>query len=130
MIAKVTSGKRLIVDFVVNGKTAPVLLDTGASISILDLSQRKEYGFDTRSKMGGQLTGVGGQASDAYFVKNLDMKLQGLPVYQVVTSDLSGVVESIHQETGIKIAGIIGLPQIKELELKIDPDQGIVKIGY
>lgn len=130
MIAKVTDDRRLIVDFEINGKKAPVLIDTGASLSVLDICQRSGYKFKPRGKLGGRLTGVGGASNDVYHVKDLDMKLQGLPVYQVVTSDLSGVVDSIRRETGVRIAGILGLPHIKSLELKLDPDNGIVKIGY
>ena len=130
MIVKSLTDKRLVVAVKINGKAANMLVDTGASMSLLDDKRKDEYGYARRSKLSGTLTGVGGEKSDVWHVKDIDVKLHGLPVYQFLMTDLSGVAGSIRKETGIDIAGIIGLPQIKDLEMKIDADNNLIKLGY
>lgn len=130
MIVKSLTDKRLVVAVEINGKAANMLVDTGASMSLLDDNRKDEYGYARRNKLSGTLTGVGGEQSDVWHVKDIDVRLQGLPVYQFLMTDLSGVAGSIRKETGIDIAGIIGLPQIKDLEMKIDADNNLIKLGY
>lgn len=130
MIAKIVSDKRLLVEVEVNKHKAYMLLDTGASVSLIDVNQKKALGFDLRARAATSLVGAGGEAMGAFHTVNLDVRLQGLPVVQFLTTNLSGIIDSIHRESGFKICGIIGLPQIKQLELKIDADNGIVTIGY
>ena len=130
MIVRSLTDKRLIVAVKINGKSANMLVDTGASMSLVDDNQSGKYGYERRNKLSGTITGVGGEQSDVWHVKDIDVKLQGLPVYQFLMTDLSGVASSIQEETGIDIAGIIGLPQIKDLEMKIDADNNLIKLGY
>ena len=49
-------------------------------------------------------------------------------VNQFISSDLTVIRESILQQTGIKIAGILGTPAIKELGMVIDLRRGIVTL--
>ena len=130
MIAKILSKQRPIINISINGKTAPVLIDTGASMSILDICQKKNYDFDIRNKMNVSIIGVGGKQNDAYHVKNANIDLQGIPLYQFATMDISNVVESIHKATGIRVSGILGTGHIKLLEMKIDLENDVIKIGY
>lgn len=130
MIVKILSKHRPIINISINGKVAPVLIDTGASMSILDINQTKKYNFSTRNKLNSSITGVGGKQSDAFYVKNASVNLQGIPMYQFATADIAGVVASINAATGIQIAGIIGTPHIRQLEMKIDLDNDSILIGY
>ena len=50
-------------------------------------------------------------------------------VTQFISSDLTVIRESILQSTGIKIAGILGTPAIKELGMIIDLRRGIVTLS-
>ena len=75
MIAKILSKQRPIINISINGKTAPVLIDTGASMSILDICQKKNYDFDIRNKMNVSIIGVGGKQNDAYHVKNANIEI-------------------------------------------------------
>ena len=50
-------------------------------------------------------------------------------VTQFISSDLTVIRESILQSTGIKIAGIIGTPAIKELGMVIDLRRGIITLS-
>ena len=59
----------------------------------------------------------------------LKCKFDGINVYQFAATDIEMVVHSIEHNTGIKIAGIIGTPAIKELGMVIDLSRGIVTIN-
>ena len=130
MIAKVLHKDRLIIAVEINGKAANMLVDTGASLSLIDIGRMKEYGFKKRTKLQGTISGIGGQQKEVWHTKDLDVKIQGIPLHQFVTTDISDVCESIRKATGITVHGIIGLPQIKAAEMKIDAENGIIKIGY
>ena len=130
MITKSISDKRIIIPVNINGKEANMLVDTGASIGIVDIDCRKKYEFDLGSELGSTIVGVGGESMQAYHTKNLDMDIQGVKLYQFVAMNIDSVKNSIRRETGITINGIIGLTQIKMSEMKIDADNGIIKIGY
>ena len=56
------------------------------------------------------------------------VNVKGRTVNQFISSDLTVIRESILQSTGIKIAGILGTPAIKELGMVIDLSRGIVTI--
>lgn len=130
MIAKSISDKRIIIPVNINGKEANMLVDTGASVGIVDIDCRKKYEFDLGSELGSTIVGVGGESMQAYHTKNLDMDIQGVKLYQFVAMNIDSVKNSIRRETGITINGIIGLTQIKMSEMKIDADNGVIKIGY
>lgn len=130
MITKSISDKRIIIPVNINGKEANMLVDTGASIGIVDIDCRKKYEFDLGSELGSTIVGVGGESMQAYHTKNLDMDIQGVKLYQFVAMNIDSVKNSIRRETGITINGIIGLTQIKMSEMKIDADNGVIKIGY
>ena len=130
MIAKVLHKTRLIIAVEINGKAANMLVDTGASLSVIDIALLKEYGFRKRTKLQGTITGVGGAQKNVWHTGDLSVNIQGIPLYQFVATDISDVCESIRKATGIAIHGIIGLPQIKAAEMKIDAENGVIKIGY
>lgn len=130
MITKSISEDRIIIPVTINNKKGYMLVDTGASLGIIDIDCKKEYKFDLGSKIGGVIVGVGGKASSAYYTKNLRVDIGGVKLYQFITMSIDSVRESIKQKTGIIIQGIIGLTQIKMSEMKIDADNGIIKIGY
>lgn len=130
MITNSISEDRIIIPVTINNKKGYMLVDTGASLGIIDIDCKKEYKFDLGSKIGGAIVGVGGKASSAYHTKNLRVDIGGVKLYQFITMSIDSVRESIKQKTGITIQGIIGLTQIKMSEMKIDADNGIIKIGY
>lgn len=57
-----------------------------------------------------------------------DVRFDGINVYQFAAADLEMVVQSIEHNTGIKIAGIIGAPAIKELGMIINLNKGVITI--
>lgn len=116
---KSLSDKRLIIEGKVNGKTAYFLLDTGASVGLIDKSQKKKYGLKEGRRYPGSIIGGGGDITTSYMCDTL-ADINGRQVGQFIFSDISGVRDSIKTNTGYEILGIIGLPQMKTLQVKID----------
>lgn len=117
-----------VVDVSVNGRTCTMLIDTGTSLNLIDDNQLKSFKVSRRFKMG-DAQGVG-DSTELYHVNNCKVDIEGIPVYQFVSSDLSNIVNSIEAETNIKISCILGIPAIKEAELIINPSTNEISIGY
>lgn len=116
---KSKSEKRLIVEGRVNGKAAYFLLDSGASVGLMDSSKQKEYNLIRGRVFSGTLVGAGGEMRN---VRHCDtfVEFEGKMIPQFLLADISGVVESIKRETGIEILGIISLPQMGMIGLNMD----------
>lgn len=118
---KSLSEKRLIVEGLVNGKKAYFLLDTGASVGMYDENKAKRYGLSRGRAFNGKLVGGGG-AMETSYMSNTPASIHERMVSQFVLGDLSGIVESIRQQTGKEIIGIISLPQMKMAHISLDLD--------
>lgn len=116
---KSISDKRLIVEGSVGGKEVYFLVDTGASVGLIDSGKRKEYGLKEGMKYKGTLVGAGGKIKSVR-VCDTFVEFQGKTIPQFLLADISDVVKSIKRETGIEILGIISLPQMKMCGLGID----------
>lgn len=122
--------KRILVPMKLNGKVVYFLADTGASLSMLDSTQAEDLNFGLRSKIGGTIVGSGGESAEVWHIKNVEVEFEGKKLYQFLAQDLSGVVDSIKKETDYKIAGIIGLPDMKALGWIIDTTNGRIYYDY
>lgn len=118
---KSKSNKRLIIEVEVNGKEANMLIDTGASVGFFDSNQRKKFGLIEGKDYQGTLVGAGGTVQKVKHCNTM-ANLQGRTIPQFLLADIGSVVKSVENETGIKILGIIGLPQMKIAHLGIDCD--------
>jgi predicted aspartyl protease len=116
---KSESEKRLIVQGTVNGKIAYFLIDSGASVGMMDYDQRKDYDLAVGRRFNGTIIGAGGEMRN---VKHCDtfVHIKDRVIPQFLLADIGGVVESIKKETGIEILGIISLPQMKMVGLSLD----------
>lgn len=112
--------KRLLIPLKLSGKVVYFLADTGASLSLVDSTQADDLKFSLRNKLSGTITGAGGSTGDVWHVKDLEVEFDGKKIYQFLATDISNVRDSIKKETDYKIAGILGLPQMKELGWIID----------
>lgn len=130
MIVKFVTNKRPIIEVTINKKKAYMLIDTGASIGVIDKHQLTYYNIERGKALNTTIVGVGGNQENIYYIKNCNVDISGIKLYQFVTFDISSVRDSIESETDIKISGIIGTTQIKMSEMKIDLDNGYIKIGY
>lgn len=116
---KSLSDKRLIIEGLVNGKPARFLLDSGASVALIDKDKKKEYDLKEGKRYNGTLIGAGGEMRN---VRHCDtfVEFEGKTIPQFLLADISGVVKSIKRETGIEILGIISLPQMSFIGMNID----------
>lgn len=121
------SYERPIIEANVNGKEVFMLIDTGSSLNVVDFSQLEDLGIKRRFKIGDVVCIAGG--SVLWQIFQVPVNVKGRTVNQFISSDLTVIRESILQSTGIKIAGILGTPAIKELGMIIDLSRGIVTIN-
>ena len=121
------SEHRLIIEGSVNGKKACFLIDTGASVGLMDYDQRKHYDLVTGRRYGGTIVGAGGEMKN---VRHCDtfVDFNGKTIPQFLLADISEVVESIERETGIRILGIVSLPQMRIAGLGIDANDNEIII--
>ena len=120
------SYERPILDVVVNGQTVYMLIDTGSSLNVLDIEALDKLGVEKRFKMNRVVTL--GAEHDMWHIRKAEISVKGRRVTQFIASDIRVIRESILQATGIKIAGILGTPAIKELGMVIDLRRGIVTL--
>ena len=116
---KSISEERLIIEGRVNDKEAYFLIDTGASVGMMDYGKRYDYDLKVGRRFSGTLVGAGGEMRN---VKHCDTfaHIESKVIPQFLLADISGVVESIKRETGVEILGIISLPQMKMVGLSLD----------
>lgn len=119
------SEKRLIVECNVNGKTAAFLIDTGASIGLIDKNQTKKYDLLSSRKYTGTIVGAGGEIENPYICDNI-INIEDKIMNQFLLVDLSNIVDSIKRETGITILGIVSLPQMKFIGMNIDTNDNLL----
>lgn len=119
MRIKSETEKRLIVEGQVNGKSAYFLIDTGASVGLIDKAKKKKYGLKEGFRYHGTLIGAGGEIKD---IKHCDTSVifQGREIPQFLFADIDNVIKSIKRETGIEILGIISLKQMEFIGMNLD----------
>ena len=111
--------KRLIIEAKVNDKAANFLIDTGASVAIMDSNQKKKYDLKEGRKFGSTIVGAGGEMRNVRHCETFAY-FEGRAIPQFLLADISSVVESIKKETGVEILGIISLPQMSIIGMNID----------
>ena len=124
---KSKSNKRLIVEGTLNDKVAYFLVDSGASVGLIDDAQVKKYNLSVGRKYGGTLVGAGGTMYDVRYCNTFAI-VGGKTIPQFLIADIEGVVKSIKHETGIEIVGIISLPQMKMVGMNIDSNDNLIVI--
>lgn len=121
-----TEGVPLIKAFL-NGKKTYFLLDTGASTSMLDISQSQDFSFEVFGESDVEITGIGGKKMTSYNLSKtsivIDSKLHDI---SFTGKDLSQVTNAIKDASGYKIAGVIGNNVISSEKWVIDLNKNIV----
>lgn len=118
------SYERPIISVNVNGKTLYMLIDTGSSLNVLDIDVLDKVGAEKRFRMNRIVTL--GADREIWHLRSAYVFVKSRPVTQFISTDIMAIRESILQETGIKIGGILGAPAIKELCMSIDLKRGII----
>lgn len=121
------SEKRLIIEGIVNGKTANFLLDTGASVGLIDDTKVKKYDLAAGKRFNGTLVGAGGEMRNIRHC-NTFVNVGGRDIPQFLIADIESVVKSIKKETGLEILGIISLPQMKLAGINVDCNDNLIII--
>lgn len=116
---KSVSEKRLIIQCDINNKKGYFLLDSGASVPMIDKSQVKKYNLKIGRRYNGTIVGAGGEMQDIYCCDTF-VYVEDKTLSQFLIADIGSVVSSIKRETNIEILGIISLPQMKFIGIQID----------
>ena len=112
----------------VNGKIAYFVLDSGASISVLDNNQSEYYGFSIREG-GGLASGYGG-TTNFQLVYNVIISVGDIEFRnEYKASNLSAIALALVEDDGIQIAGIIGNDIMKPYKFIIDYSDNSVSLG-
>lgn len=115
-----------IIDVVVNGVTVNMLIDTGASVNIINYES--VYKFKGAKLYGEKHLVTVGSNTRANSLRNVEASIKGRPVTDFITLDLTSLQGSIQAETRLEIDGIIGVNGIKQLGMIIDLSRGLVTI--
>lgn len=110
-----------IIEGTINGKKAYFLVDTGSTITVLDLSQKKDYSFRPYRRLNKKLVGYGGKYVGLWSVLDVDMRIGK----RFVSTPFLGISlvqlkEYLHKKTGYKISGIIGADVILDYGIMVD----------
>lgn len=93
----------LFVNVILNGLPAKLLIDTGASKSLLDITKANEYGFEYSLLIKDQYIGLGG-FQDMHIVYDYHIEEFFTPF---LGTDLSEIT-SYFMDEGINIVGVLG----------------------
>ena len=126
MELKSKTDKRIIVEARVNDKVINLLVDTGATIGLIDKNQIKKLGISKGREFPSYLVGASGRM-DAWYCYQL-VEIGGKEVGQFLIADIGDVVESIESETNVTISGILSLPQLAMLGAKLDAKLKTIEI--
>ena len=116
-----------IIDVVVNGVTVNMLIDTGASVNIIN--SESVYKFKGAKLYGEKHLVTVGSNTRANLLNNIVAKVKDRNVTGFIAIDITSLQESILAETRIEIDGILGVAGIKELGMVIDLSRGIITIN-
>lgn len=119
MRVKSESEKRLIIKASLNNKEAYFLVDTGATVGMIDKRAEKEYKLQKGNKYNGTIIGAGGEIKSVYHCDTF-AEFQGKQIPQFLFADLGDIIKSIKRETGIEIVGILCLKQMSFIGMNID----------
>lgn len=103
------------VNIKVNGNPAKLLVDTGASKSLLDINKAEEYGFEYLLLSENQYVGIGG-VTDIYVIYNY--KIDG-PWVTFLGADLNAIQEYFDDDD-IDIIGILGVDFLENNNCTLD----------
>ena len=115
-----------IIEAVINGVTVNMLIDTGASVNIIN--SESVYKFKGAKLYGEKHLVTVGSNTRANSLRNVKASIKGRPVTDFITLDLTSLQGSIQAETRLEIDGIIGVNGIKQLGMIIDLSRGLVTI--
>ena len=129
LVTKIDDFRRLpIVKGTLNGQKANFILDTGATISVIDLNQLSKYKVRNGGPMDDVVIGYGGTVSSKVYLNNVEVKLGDLVLSsEFQGQDIGQLLGVIEEQTGTKLVGIIGNNNISKSKLTLDFKRGEVR---
>ncbi len=126
-------GFHLMLKLHINKKVANVIIDTGASKTVLDLTLTKKYvaekNFDAHDKLSSGL-GTNTMASQTTVIKKLKIGDIEIENYTTVLLDLSHVNTS-YEQIGLKpVVGVLGSDLLLKYNAVIDYEKKVLKLKY
>lgn len=107
-----------LVEGTLNGRKALFILDTGATISIIDINQIKEYNIQNTGTSEGTVVGYGGTDDMTYDLKNVDVKVGKIDfMVSFQGKNIANIVRVIKKYNNRQIVGIIGNDNISDRNL-------------
>jgi len=100
-----------------NNKKAYLLIDTGASKSLLDVSQAKEFNFNYYLIAKDRYIGIGGE-QDIFAIYNYNISELFIPFLGTNLND----VNTYFKKDNIPIVGVLGADFMEKFKTKIDFD--------
>lgn len=127
-VANITNTSTIpIVKGTLNNKPAYFILDTGASISILDTKQIKSYGVNAVGE-GVLVIGYGGADSPTFELEFVNVHMGTLSLNaDFHGKDISNIVSVVKKISGKNIVGIIGNNNISRSRLVLDFNKNLVR---
>jgi len=113
------------IDITLNGKDSKLLIDTGASKSLLDISKAEEYQFSYVLLSNNQYVGLGGLES---IYAPYDYKIEDF-IISFLGADLSEIQHYFNRD-GVYIVGILGSDYLEKNDCRIDFKKNILYIKY
>jgi len=112
----------------INNKKAFLLIDTGASITILDINQSEKYGFSVGNRIGnGMTTGINGSRS-MYRISNYRISAQDNEFQmQVAGIDINEIVSKF-KKLGIGVVGVLGSDFFHDTNANISYKKGTIEL--
>lgn len=103
------------IKIVLNGEEVNLLIDSGATTSLLDITQAEKYGFEYLMFKKDYYIGLGGK-QDIYVVYAFNMPQPFIPF---LGADLSQITEYFIEKE-FPIVGIVGADFLEKYDVKID----------
>ena len=126
-------GFHLMIKVSINRKTANLIIDTGASKTVLDKTRIKNYvsekSFDVHDKLSSGL-GTNTMESQLTILKKIKIGDIEINNYTTVLLDLSHVNKS-YEQVGLKpIEGVLGSDILLQYKAIIDYEKKVLKLKY
>lgn len=126
-------GFHLILKMYINKKLAKVVLDTGASKTVLDSTRIQSFvnhsNFETNDKLS---TGLGTNTMQSHSTALDKIKIGDLVIvnYTAILLDLSHVNNSYHQIGLPQVDGVLGSDILVKYKAVIDYEKKVLKLKY
>jgi predicted aspartyl protease len=110
----------------INGKTGLFVLDTGASLTIIDRSRLGKFNIAQNAPLSStNAIGAGGSVVvSSYPVRSIGFGSNEFDIKRISSADMSAVNASFTKDTGLSVDGVLGHDVLSHFGAVIDLGQG------